>query len=76
MLAGLPRRIPDGSLPFAGWNAFSSYGSSLSQLAIWMILWVVMISGGSRMAALFRGFWVVGPLLLPEDGVPLAPCAS
>jgi heme/copper-type cytochrome/quinol oxidase subunit 1 len=46
-VAGLPRRIPDGALPLAGWNAFSSYGSSLSLLAIWLLFWVVLVCGGS-----------------------------
>jgi len=42
-IAGMPRRIPDFPDQFAGWNAISSFGSSVSVCSVILFIYLVMM---------------------------------
>ena len=42
-LSGMPRRIPDYPDCFAGWNAISSLGSTISVFSVFIFLRVVWL---------------------------------
>jgi cytochrome c oxidase subunit 1 len=47
-LAGMPRRIPEYSIAFTQWNVLSTYGSYISNLAIIIFIFGLVISLSSK----------------------------